>query len=429
MQTYNHERYISQALVSILSQNINVSYEIIIVDDASTDNTPNILKQYKRKYPDLIRLYLRKVNSCHPTRVGYFLLSRAKGKYCAFIDGDDYWLDDHKIQKQYDFLRSNPEFSACTTNVKIVDENGNENVGAFFNYYRKEDHIFTLEDFRRRRTAGMAASFFSRNYFVQKDISIIYKASKYMGDQILYMLCVLEGDIYQFDETMAAYRCVSNSGDNNFESIHKDNIYKDINIFEYYIKLETYIKQYYNTSFNYNSLVMKSRIMYLADKYTLQVFIKAIWQSPNREKYLRYYLASRYLLSSRGALNEQRIHLKYSWADFRKEKKPIIIFGAGNMAAEYLDRYAWNNNVLFLVDNSSEKQNKSFKGYLVKSPAEIVNYKDKAIVLITNQQHEEEIEDQLFSMGISPVYRYCSMQSQRVRNVIARKLLKVGDEE
>ena len=87
MLTYNHERYVRQALDSIFKQKINVSYEILVLDDASTDCTQDILKEYKRKYPHKISLYLREKNVYHPTRNGYFLTSKAKGRYITILEG------------------------------------------------------------------------------------------------------------------------------------------------------------------------------------------------------------------------------------------------------------------------------------------------------------------------------------------------------
>lgn len=423
--TYNHERYVRQALESILEQKIKVPYEIIIFDDASSDNTPQILKEYKRKFPDLIRLYLKKVNRCHVTKNVYFILSKVRGKYCAYLEGDDFWIDNRKIQKQYEFLENHPEFSACTTGLKIVDEKGNEKKASRKFYYEKEDHVYTLEDFRQQKLPGMTVSFFTRNFFSQIDTSIIYKADKNMGDATLYMLCVLRGNIYQFDEQMSAYRRVEKANELNFVSIHKENTYKDLNLFRYYIRVEDYIRQNYDKDFTYP---MKTRIVRIAQKYPLNAFLKVILPSSNRIKYLLYFLVGRYLLSSRFAIKEKNVHFGYQWSRFVKEKRPIIIFGAGSICSEYLDRYAWKDNILFLVDNDLKKQNTSFKGYLVKKPEEILNFKDKACVLVVNQQYEQEIYKQLLDMGVDSVYCYCSMQSKRVRNVIAQKLLEMCDE-
>lgn len=107
-----------------------------------------------------------------------------------------------------------------------------------------------------------------------------------------------------------------------------------------------------------------------------------------------------------------------------REKKPIVLFGTGAVAREFLDKYAWRGNILFLVDNDKNKQNTSFKGFLVKKPEEIIRYKNKVKVLITNQLYEADIEKQLLSMGMKNYYCYCSMQTNRFRNMIANKWLR-----
>ena len=108
-------------------------------------------------------------------------------------------------------------------------------------------------------------------------------------------------------------------------------------------------------------------------------------------------------------------------------KKKKTNFGAGAAAEEYMDKYAWKGNIFFLVDNSEKKQNTSMKGYLVKKPEEVLKYKNKVDVLITNKDHEKEIGKQLLKMGINNYYFYCSMQSARLRNKLARKLLGYYD--
>ena len=139
MMTYNHEKFVEQALDSVLMQKISVPYEIIIIDDASTDGTVQKLKIYKKRYPQIISLYLRKVNSCHLTKNVYFLISKARGKYYAFIEGDDYWINDLKLQKQYEFLLLHPQYSMCMTDLIVVNENGDQlNCQVF---QKKENHV------------------------------------------------------------------------------------------------------------------------------------------------------------------------------------------------------------------------------------------------------------------------------------------------
>lgn len=420
--TYNHEKFVKQALNSILKQKINVPYEIIILDDASTDKTPEILKEYKSKYPQKISLILHKYNSGYVTKNSYFLLSKAKGKYYAFIEGDDYWIDDLKIQKQYDILEEYKEYSACMTDLIVVDEENNQISQQV--YEQKEDNIYTLEDFRELKGPGMAVTFFARNYFDEKGFRILYKADKMMGDITAYMLCLLKGNIYQLSDKTAAYRFVCKNGKNNFNSIHQKDIYRDYMQARYWIKLENYMRKNYNKKFEF--IPMEHVIRQIAYQYPMKVALSLLKMSDNRKKYILLYFVHKYLLDSNYFLDSTRRGrcLKpYSWISFKKEKLPVILFGSGAVAAEYIDKYAWKNNILFIVDNDKEKQNTSYKGFMIKSPEEISKYKDKACVLILNKNFEEDIVKQLHGMKIYPFYCYCSMQSNRFRNIIAIKVL------
>ena len=108
--TYNLEKYIGQTLDSILSQKTNFDFEILIGDDASSDSTPKILKEYEAKYPNKIKFVLHKRN-VGVNRNDYSLISLAQGEYIAWCDGDDHWINDNKLQEQADILDSHPECS------------------------------------------------------------------------------------------------------------------------------------------------------------------------------------------------------------------------------------------------------------------------------------------------------------------------------
>lgn len=113
--TYNHAPFIRQCLEGFLMQK-GVDYEILIHDDCSTDGTTEIVKEYAAKYPDLIfPLYETENQFCKPGResMDFYNYRRARGKYIAYCEGDDYWTDPYKLQKQVDFMEANPEYSLC----------------------------------------------------------------------------------------------------------------------------------------------------------------------------------------------------------------------------------------------------------------------------------------------------------------------------
>lgn len=119
--TYNHERYVRSALEGFLLQKTNFVFEIIVHDDASTDSTPQIIKEYENRYPNLFRCIYRKENwfSQGKNIWEYLFLNTVKGKYIAICEGDDYWTDPLKLQKQVDLLESNEEIGLVHTDVAI----------------------------------------------------------------------------------------------------------------------------------------------------------------------------------------------------------------------------------------------------------------------------------------------------------------------
>ena len=110
--TYNHEKYIAQCLDSFLMQRTSFRYEIILGEDCSTDSTRSIAEAYARQYPDRIRLLTGPVNVGAQKNL-LRVLKRAAGKYIALCDGDDFWTDPAKLQKQVDFLENNPSYTMC----------------------------------------------------------------------------------------------------------------------------------------------------------------------------------------------------------------------------------------------------------------------------------------------------------------------------
>ena len=112
--TYNHEKYISEAIEGFLIQRTSFPIEIIIHDDASNDRTPEILKKYQVKYPDIIKPIFQKYNQfSQGKKITMIAMSKARGKYIALCEGDDYWTHPLKLQKQVEFLEGNPQFSFC----------------------------------------------------------------------------------------------------------------------------------------------------------------------------------------------------------------------------------------------------------------------------------------------------------------------------
>ncbi|MDD3036338.1 glycosyltransferase [Bacteroides sp.] len=123
--TYNHEKFVKQCLDGFIMQKTNFHFEVLIHDDASTDKTQEIIREYATNYPDIIKPVLQKENQYSKgirAILATFCYPQAKGKYIAICEGDDYWIDPLKLQKQVDFLENNPDYAMVYTRSNVYDQ-------------------------------------------------------------------------------------------------------------------------------------------------------------------------------------------------------------------------------------------------------------------------------------------------------------------
>jgi glycosyltransferase involved in cell wall biosynthesis len=203
LSTYNHERFIAAAIEGVLNQKTDFTYRLIIGDDCSTDSTQSIIRGYAEMHPDLIVpvLYSKNVGPFHADRVWLKTLSLCTAKYVTLLDGDDYWTDPLKLQKQVAFLESHQECAICFHNVCVVDEDGAEISPSLCSPDQKE--ISTLADI----VAGNyipACSVMFRNKLFAKFPEVFYKVST--GDWMLHVINAQHGHIGYISDIMAAYR-------------------------------------------------------------------------------------------------------------------------------------------------------------------------------------------------------------------------------
>lgn len=211
MLTYNHEKYIRQAIDSVLMQEVDFEYEILIGDDASTDKTVEILKEYKKKYPEIITLYLNNVN-VGVSRNAYNLLIRAKGRYLATCEGDDYWSHKYKIKQQVEFLEHNNEFVGCTHLFTVIDENNNKCLNQYISWVVTKD-CFTINDFQGMFLPGQSSTFVRRNLYYDNiiDLQYIYRVHKNVADKTIMLLYLMHGNFGLIKKNMSCYRrCYDN---------------------------------------------------------------------------------------------------------------------------------------------------------------------------------------------------------------------------
>ena len=215
--TYNHEKYVRQALDSILMQNVSFAFEILIGDDCSTDQTAEIIEEYQQRFPHIIKAILRSEN-IGATKNLYDLFLKCAGEYIAILDGDDFWTDKLKLQTQINFLKNNDIYIGCTQRYSVVDENNNVTQEVFYGPGRPKSGNYTLNDFQKYIYYGHPGTLVFKNIFLEPkhDYSIIYKADRWICDITLGLILTCLGRIYVSDENMTSYRRFQKKGGTNF---------------------------------------------------------------------------------------------------------------------------------------------------------------------------------------------------------------------
>jgi glycosyltransferase involved in cell wall biosynthesis len=196
--TYNHDNYIKQCLEGFLMQRTNFPYEILVHEDASTDNTAEIVKEYEFKYPILFRCIYQSVNQFAKQNTLFnILLPMARGKYIALCEGDDFWTDPNKLQKQVDFLETHPDYSMVCHNVTV---SGDVQQASFVSNLKE---FYTAEDLASGGISIPTLSVVFRNYNLTYSASL---SKTPIGDFPLFVTLSQYGKIKYLPEVMGARR-------------------------------------------------------------------------------------------------------------------------------------------------------------------------------------------------------------------------------
>ena len=210
---YNHEQYIRSALESFVSQKTGFAFEVLVNDDASSDGTADIIREYAEKYPEIIRPFYQKENQ-FSKGIGYIyeniFYPHARGKYFAFCEGDDYWTDESKLQRQVNFLESHPDYSACVHNTTLHYCNGSRPDELLIP--GRGDHEVLYENVIH----GPIDAYHTSSLMARREIIVqtpdFYRAATAHGfaDYAWALLLRLKGGIWFIDRSMSVYRLFSN---------------------------------------------------------------------------------------------------------------------------------------------------------------------------------------------------------------------------
>jgi len=208
--TYNHAPFIRQCLDGFLMQQCNFDFEILIHDDASTDGTQEIIKEYQKKYPEIIKPIIQVENQWSRGVRGMNLrynFPRAKGKYIALCEGDDYWSDPLKLQKQVEVLENDPDCSLCFHPTKFV--RNNNPLDSYIHAPSIKRDKYTMIDVIRGGGGFMATnSMVYRTEYLKNNYPDWARKAP-VGDAPLMLVLASKGHFRYVDDVMGVYRIMS----------------------------------------------------------------------------------------------------------------------------------------------------------------------------------------------------------------------------
>ena len=245
--SYKQVKYIREAIDSVLMQKVDFKYELLLADDCSQDGTAEILKEYEKKYPNIIKILDRKKNLGGANN-SFDALSHANGQYIVCLEGDDYWSDENKLQIQVDFLDNNPDYLAISHLQEGRDLDNNFK-GYFPKTKRKDFTIDGVEDFIKNGKSFSMSTTMYRNWLFndkkKKEYQVLRTFDPVIGDaQANVFLCTM-GKVFVINKPMMVYRMRNNDGNSNFNSAHK------INEIQYrYMHIYVEIEKFYNYKYN-----------------------------------------------------------------------------------------------------------------------------------------------------------------------------------
>lgn len=248
--TYNQEKYIEDAIESFIDQKTNFDYEILIHDDASTDNTKKIIEKYYNNYPNLIKPIFQKENQYSKgVSIMDIQLERANGKYIAFCEGDDFWTDVNKLQTQYDILENNTNIDMVAHAVTMIDENTKKQKGMISP--SKNEGVLTIEEV----ILGGGGYIGTNSLFFRKSVLIPKPPirKKMELDYTIQIAGALKGGIYYIPKTMSSYRVCSKGSWSNEMLINKEKL---INVQDKIINMLEFLNN--DTNFKYNDTIIET---------------------------------------------------------------------------------------------------------------------------------------------------------------------------
>ena len=257
--TYNHVEYIREALDGFIMQKTNFKFNVFVFDDASNDGTSEILKEYQKKYSDLMDVYISPVNT-YQKKERKDILNKLynkylTGKYIAWCEGDDAWTDPYKLQIQVDFMEKNPNCVMTTHSFVIIDYADKKR--KIIKSFGKDDRYLSKDEVILQPNGNLATA----SLVMRRDVFMLEKFPECdVRDVPMQLYAVSQGDIYYINRQMSVYRYMHDgSWSKNSKGNVEKMVFHEINFILFLLKYNEYTKNAYKNS------VMERIKVYLYD--------------------------------------------------------------------------------------------------------------------------------------------------------------------
>jgi glycosyltransferase involved in cell wall biosynthesis len=266
--TYNQVAFIRQAIESVLMQKVNFKWELVIADDFSTDGTKEIVLEYKENHPGIIRLIPR-LKNVGPAKNWVDLITFPESKYIAYLEGDDYWTDFFKLQKQVDFLEANADYGLVFTDIDRLIVNENKYIKdyiKFLNHKIVDGYIF--EELMNFQSIYVClSSIVYRKEIQDKHInfSIFFERDWKLGDLPFLLVFARNSKIKFLNESTTVYRVLSHSASNSINPLKKYELHKSI-----YDVFDCYAEKYESSPDIKHKIFINANKSYLKDAFFLK---------------------------------------------------------------------------------------------------------------------------------------------------------------
>lgn len=353
-RTYNHVKYIRDALDGFILQRTNFRFQVVVFDDASTDGTSDIVREYAEKYPELIIAIIAEENTWHRPRNENHKMSRGiwerhlVGKYISYCEGDDFWIDPNKLQIQVDYLEEHPECMMICHDAVVIDYS-NFKIYPHHTYF--EERYLTEEEviIQYRGDFPTASTTIRRDLF---NLSGFF-AQCPLGDYTHELYAITKGKIYFSPRIMSVYRSMH---EGSWCRAHSDNIEKGIllrgNVIDFLREYDTYTEGAYHHAIIYKESLFILDCIYLC--YNLNTAeIEKIIQKCNEKTNNQYENFLMHVEAVYKQMNEEEYFPSFM-KEFVERYEHIYIWGAGKYG-QRVARQLLNHN-------------KGFEAFIVSEP-------------------------------------------------------------